>query len=302
MLNNKLPISVIILTYNEEKKVEDCLKSVCDFVEDIFVVDSFSRDKTLDIAKKYTKNIVQREFENYGKQRNWALENLPIKTKWVLNLDSDHRVTKELQNCLLNEFAKTSVNDYDGFLISRKTIFMNKWIKHGDHYPVYQPILFKKGYGRCEEHRYNQHLYVNGRVKKISGDIEDIVSDDLSSFIHRHNKWASSDALDLFLGQDQIATKSGVRQDLFGNAMERRRYFRGLYLKLPLFLRPFIYFIYRYFLRLGFLDGIEGLIFHTLQCFWYQFLVDAKIYEYKKKLKDKNGLKEDKENVKATIG
>ncbi|MBI2996198.1 MAG: glycosyltransferase family 2 protein [Candidatus Melainabacteria bacterium] len=277
----KLPISVIVLTFNEEKNIEACLKSVKDFVEEIFVVDSFSTDKTLGIVKKYTNNIFQHEFKNYGKQRNWALKNLPIKTRWVLNLDADHRCTNELKKEVAKLFASNEVNNWDGFLISRKTIFMGKWIKHGGHYPVYQPILFKLSHGSCEEHRYNQHLYVKGKVKKIKGDIEDIVSDDLASFTFRHNRWSTDDAIDQLLGEDQVNSKTGVKQNLFGNPMERRRFFRSIYMHMPLLVKPFIYFFYRYFIKLGFLDGKEGIIFHTLQGFWYQFLVDAKIYEQK---------------------
>ena len=100
----KFPISAVILTYNEEKNIEDCLKSVCGFIEDIFVVDSYSVDKTLEIVKKYTNNIVQHEFENYGKQRNWALNNLPITTEWILNLNSDQRFTEDLKKELTEIF------------------------------------------------------------------------------------------------------------------------------------------------------------------------------------------------------
>ena len=278
----RLPVSAIVLTYNDENIIEDCLKSAYGFVEDIFVVDSFSSDKTLEIVKKYTDKIYQHEFENYGRQRNWALKSLPFKTEWVLNLDSDHRITDLLKNEMSGIFSKNKHLNTDGFLITRKTIFMGKWIKHGASYPVYQPVLFKLGAGYCEEARYNQHLVVNGSVKKMSGDIEDVVTCSLSVFIQRHNRWSTDDAIDQILKEDQVNARYGAEQNLFGNPMEKRRYFRGLYMKLPLLVRPFVYFFYRYFIRFGFLDGLEGLIFHTLQGFWYQFLVDAKMYEIKK--------------------
>lgn len=278
MLNNKLPISAVILTYNEERKIEDCLKSISDLVEDVFVVDSFSTDKTLEIAKKYTNNIFQHEFENYGKQRNWALKTLPINSKWVLNLNSDQRIEENLKIELIKRFASNDLYA-DGYLITRKTIFLNKWIKHGGHYPVYDAVLFKSGCGFCEESRYDQVFTINGKVDVMSGDIEDIVTDSLSNFIFRHNKWSTYEAIDQVLENDQISRKLGVKQNLFGNPMERRRYFKAIYMKLPLFVRPIIYFIYRFFLKFGFLDGKEGLIFHFLQGFWFRFLVDAKIYE-----------------------
>ena len=284
----KLPISAIVLTYNEEKNIESCLKSIYNWTEEIFIVDSYSNDKTLEIAKRYTDKIFQHEFENYGKQRNWALNNLSINTKWILNLDADHRVTESLQNELVKMFSSKEDLNYNGFLIPRKTVFMRKWIKYGGHYPVYHAILFRKGFGVCEETLYDQHFIVDGKVIQIKGDIEDIITDSLSNFTLRHNKWSSFQAIDEVLGQKQIPINSRVKQNIVGNPMEKRRALKGLYIKSPLFIRSFLYFIYRYIFKFGFLDGKEGLIFHFLQGFWFRFLVDAKIYEIYEEQKYKN--------------
>ena len=283
----KLPISAVILTYNEEKNIENCLKSIGDFIEEIFIVDSFSTDKTLDIVKQYTDKIFQHEFENYGKQRNWALKALPVKTEWVLNLNSDQRLTEDLKEELTRIFCKNQYLDCDGFLFARKTIFMGRWIKYGGHYPVYDAILFRHGLGICEESRYDQVFTVNGKIKKICGDVEDIVTDSLVNFTGRHNRWSSLEAIDQVLGEDQISRKEGVKQNFFGNPMEKRRFLKASYMHLPLFIRSFTYLFYRYFLKLGFLDGVEGLIFHFLQGFWFRFLVDAKIHEIKKQINKK---------------
>src|SRR3990167_9149717 len=131
----QLPLTVIILTFNEEKNFESCLESVYDWAKEIFIVDSFSTDKTLEIAKKYTDKIYQHPFEDYSKQRNWALNNLLIKTEWVFNLDADIRVSEELQKELVKIFSNNEEKNYNGFLITRKTIFLGRWIKHGGHYP-----------------------------------------------------------------------------------------------------------------------------------------------------------------------
>ena len=183
-----LPISVIILTYNEEKNIESCLQSVHNLFKDVFIVDSFSEDRTLEICKCYTDKIYKHEFENYGKQRNWALANLPIKTNWVFHLNSDQRITEKLKKELLSIFSETR-NMSDGFLIPRKTIFMGKWIKHGGHYPVYDAILFKLASGIYEESRYDQLCQIKGKVEILSGEVEDIVTSSLSGFTLRHNKW-----------------------------------------------------------------------------------------------------------------
>jgi len=277
----KLPISVIILTFNEEKNIEACLESVYGWVEEIFIVDSFSTDKTLEMARKYTDKIYQHRFENYSKQRNWAFKNLPLKTEWILNLDADHKKKEKLKKEIIEVFLNPIDESLKGFLVTRKTIFMGRWIKYGGHYPVYHVALFKKNFGKCEERLYDQHFMVNGELKKLRGAIFVVISDSLTKFVERHNKWAISEAVEQLLGRG-----GEIKQDIIGNPMESRRAMRNFYGRLPLFFRAFAYFIYRYFFRLGFLDGKEGLVFHFLQGFWYRFLVDAKIYEIEKRAKE----------------
>jgi len=277
---NKLPISVVILTFNEEKNIEECLKSVHDWADEIFVVDSYSTDKTLEIAKKYTDKIYQHPFVDYAKQRNWAFANLPIKNEWILNLDADHRIDESLKKMIIKIFSQPIDKNLNGFLITRKTIFMDKWIKFGGHYPVYHAVLFRKGFGKCEERLYDQHFVVNGKLEILKGDIVDVISDSLNKFIERHNKWATLEAIEHISGKG-----GGIKANWVASKISQRRAMRNFYYKFPLFLRAYLYFIYRYFFKLGFLDGKEGLIFHFLQGFWYRFLVDAKIYEIEKRAK-----------------
>lgn len=275
-LNKK--ISIIILTYNEQKNVGNCLRSISDLTGEIFIVDSGSTDNTLNVCKQYTDKIYTNKFENYSNQRNWALDNLPINTDWVLNLDADHRISEVLRNNLLNIFSRPIPDEVSGFLISRRTVFMGRWIKHGGHYPAYHCVLFKKGSGRCEDRKYDQHFVVDGNIQKLEGDIIDIVTESLYTFTQRHNNWSDAE-VQQFLSDN---SNSEIAPNVFGNPIERKRYLRSVYNNFPLFVRPFMYFIYRYFLRLGFLDGKEGLIFHFLQGFWFRFLIDAKLFEYLK--------------------
>jgi glycosyltransferase involved in cell wall biosynthesis len=273
----KLPISIIILTFNEEKNIEACLKTLVGFAEEIFIVDSYSTDKTLEIAKKYTDKISQHPFENYSKQRNWAFENLPIKTEWIFNMDADHRLTPGIISELEGIFSKPIDKNINSFLASRQTMFMERWIKHGGHYPVYHAMLFRKGKGRCENRFYDQHFVVEGNHLKLKNNVIDIISDSLNKFTRTHLRWSVLEAVEQLAGG-----YSEIKPKMFGNPIEHRRFLREFYNSLPIFVRPVIYFIYRYFIRLGFLDGKEGLIFHFLQCFWYRFLIDAMIYEIKK--------------------
>lgn len=274
----KLPITAIILTYNEEYMIRGCLESLKPLAIEIIVVDSGSTDATLAIAKEYTDHIYLHQFENYGKQRNWALEHLPIKTEWVLNLDADHRITTKLVQEIWKAFSTPVSLGVDGFLTSRKTIFLGKWIRFGGHYPTYHCVLFRLGKGKCEEKLYDQHFIVDGRTLKLKGDVIDNLTENISSFIDRHNRWAALEADDQFFRLSRTNTHL-IKGSIRGNSIQIRRYFKSLYERFPLFVRPTIYFVVRYFFRLGFLDGGRGLIFHILQGFWFRFLVDSKIYE-----------------------
>lgn len=281
MLNNAL--SIIILTFNEEKNIEACLQSIIGLKCPIFLVDSGSTDDTLTIASKYDVQVYHHPFENYGAQRNWALDNLPIETPWILNMDADHRMTAELSIELEDIFSQSVLDNTQGFLISRRTVFMGKWIKYGGHYPTYHAILFRKGFGVCEDKLYDQHFVVNGHCETLKSDMIDTLTDSLQSFTTRHNRWSTLEAEDQFYGYAKKHKAELVQANVRGNALQRRRYAKSVYEMFPLFVRPFIYFFIRYFIKLGFLDGKKGLIFHFLQGFWFRFLVDAKIYELMKK-------------------
>lgn len=213
-----LPITAIILTINEEINIFDCLESKKDLCYQIIVVDSGSTDKTLEIVKQSTDKIFSHTFENYSKQRNWALENLTITNNWILNFDTDHRVTPELKEELRNLFGKGISNDVNGFLIIHRTIFMDRLIKHGGHYPAYHTNMFRKGFGKCEEKLYDQHYLVTGNQVTLKGDIKDIISDSLTNFTTRHNKWSSLEA-EYQLSKNK--EKQVIKADLSGYAIER---------------------------------------------------------------------------------
>lgn len=281
-MNNNL--TAIVLTFNEEKNIEECLQSLQPLNADIFILDSGSTDRTLEICRRFTSNIFDHPFTNYGAQRNWALQNLPFNTEWVINVDADHRVTEGLAQELNDILSKPVAEDINGFLVSRRTMFMNKWIKHGGHYPTYHAIIFRKGFGSCEDKLYDQHFKIEGKTVILKNDIIDIITDSLNTFTARHNKWSDLEAQHQFFKQDE-EKQNNISGSLTGNPIQKRRYIKSVYEKFPLFVRPFIYYFIRYFIRLGFLDGKEGLIFHFLQGFWFRFLVDAKIYELRKQQK-----------------
>ncbi|MGC2321000.1 MAG: glycosyltransferase family 2 protein [Terriglobales bacterium] len=272
-------VSVIVLAYNEEANLPACLASLEHLDCEVLVVDSGSTDATCSIARQVGAAVFEHPFETYGAQRNWAQQHLPLAADWVLHLDSDERLTPELvaeiNGILLNPPA-----DVDGFLFRKRTLFMGRWIRHGGHYPAYHLRLFRKDRGACEERLYDQHYVVSGRVQKLQHDYIDVLTSDLSVWSTRHVRWAELEAREIVEGCDP---EGRVEASFLGNPIERRRWLReGFYWRLPLFLRAFLYWFYRYFVRLGFLDGKEGMIFHFLQGFWFRFLIDAKLYESRK--------------------
>lgn len=300
----KLPISAIILTYNEELNLDRCLKSIKDWVSEIFIVDSYSTDGTAQIVKRYGAKIVEHSFENQAQQFNWALDNLDIKSNWILRLDADEYLTEELKKEITEIFENLRMSDVlnidgdnlgtsdvqkssdvkkleiNGFYIKRRVYFMGRWIKHGGYYPTWILRLFRKGRARSEEREMDEHIILlEGRAGYLKNDFIDNNKKDLTFWVDKHNRFSSREV-------KEILKESKTTQGLEGPVV-LRRLAKERYYKLPIFLRAFVYFLNRYFLRLGFLDGKEGLIFHFLQGFWYRFLIDAKIYEITTKTKTK---------------
>ena len=274
-------LTVIIITYQEESNIRDCIESVKGVTKNIYVVDSNSSDATQTILGEMDIEFTEHEFITYAQKRNWAQKNNPFKTEWVMHLDADERFTPELSSWLTHEFPEEK-KKYDGFLFSRKTIFLNRWIKYGGQYPNYHCRLFKKNLGHCENKDYDQHFVItSNQITWVpKADILNNVVRDIDDLIISHNRWATKEAGEILSNHGRSVGE--VEAKFLGNPIQRRRWLKhSIFEKLPLFIRSFVYFGYRYFLRLGFLDGKEGLIFFVLQTFWFRFLVDAKVFETK---------------------
>ncbi len=278
-------LSVVILTYNEELNLPTCLESVAGWAEEIFVVDSGSTDRTVEIAEWYGVRVVTHPFENHAKQWNWALRHLPFTYAWALCLDADHRVTPELRDeiCELFEVDSEGVRkrrrleEADGFYIKRQQIFRGKWVKHGGYYPKYLLKLVRHEQAWSDENELlDFRLYVKGEIATLHYDlVEDNQKEfDISFWIAKHNRFAQLQAQEELLRQrDGIAWN--IRPSLFGTPDQRILWLKSFWYQLPLYVRPCLYFFYRYILRLGFLDGKQGFLFHFLQGFWYRLLVDV---------------------------
>ena len=261
---NKADITAIVLTLNEEKNLAACLTSIQDLCTSIIVVDSGSTDQTKQIAEEFSANFHVHEFETHAKQFNWALSNLSIRTKWILRIDADERLTPKLSQEIQDALQSPLPENLNGFVIRFKIIFMNRFLRHGGVYPFRKLLLFKYGQAFSQDKAMDEHIELsNGFSREFKQDGYHYDYKSLDYFVKKHTWYASKEMREYELSKHS-------------QRLGRKRKF---YYLLPPFYRAFFYFVYRYYIRLGFLDGPEGKIFHTLQAYWYRFLVDALIYE-----------------------
>jgi len=278
-------VTVVVLTLNEEKNLGACLESVVGWAQEIFIVDSHSTDATHEIAASYGAQIVARKFETHAKQWNWALQTLPISSEWVLGLDADQCVTPELAAEIACWVGRPQSAGIAGCYLNRRQVFRGRWIRHGGYYPKYLLKLFRRGQAQVNEgDRVDHHFTVNGPVAKLRFDIiEDNRNEaDLTAWIEKHNRYALLQAMQ----EQEQRSRRAARSAIFGSPDERTIWLKRTWSRLPLYVRPALLFSYRYFIRLGFLDGKQGFIFHFLQSFWYRLLVDIRLDELRAKATD----------------
>jgi glycosyltransferase involved in cell wall biosynthesis len=284
-------ISVIILTFNEEKHIERCIKSLLAFTDKIFIVDSGSTDNTVKIAESLGAKVAVNQWINYATQFNFGIEHNPFKTHWLMRMDADEYVMPEL-GAEINQKLNALPANVGGMYIKRRVVFFDKWIKYGSYYPTWLLRIWRSPHGICEESWMDEHIKIfEGKTIQLENDITDHNLNNLTWWTQKHNLYAIREVIDLLNIKYNFRDFEAVEPKLFGTQEQRKRYLKVKYASLPLYTRPFIYFFYRYFIRLGFLDGKQGLMWHFLQGFWYRFLVDAKVYEvYHRAGKDKNAI------------
>jgi glycosyltransferase involved in cell wall biosynthesis len=272
-----MTLSVVILSRDSEATIGATLASAARVSDDIHVVDSGSTDTTLAIVNSASAQLYHHEFQDYGKQRNFAIETLPMRHPWELHLDADERLSEPLIAAILKLKEGGFAGPEVGYFIPRLMMFLGHPIRHGGMYPIWHMRLFKRGHGRCEDRRYDQHFYVDGPTGRLPHPMIDDIRMPLSEWTTRHNRWADAEAEELLAGTSGPGVI--VPKLTGGTPVQQKRALRAGYNGAPRFLRAFLLFFYRYVLRLGFLDGRPGLIFFVLQTFWFRFLIDAKLYE-----------------------
>lgn len=278
-------ITVIILAYNEKLHIRRAIKSVRSIAQNVVVIDSYSTDETVSIAQEAGAEVIQHAFVSQSAQFNWALDTLDIRTGWVLRLDADEVIEPDLAAEIADKLPKLPV-DVVGVNFDRKHIFMGKWVRHGARYPLRMLRLWRTGKGRVEDRWMDEHVHVwGGRTITFKGGFEDRNENDLSFFTAKHNGYATREAIDVLIDRHHLLPNEQRTLHVTSGQTKTKRWIKeNIYNRLPLWAGPSAYFLYRYVIRLGFLDGREGAIYHLLQGFWYRYLVACKIYEFETKL------------------
>ena len=268
-------ITAIILTLNEEKNIEECILSIRSVVTRIVVVDSFSTDRTVEIAKELGAEVLQNKWVNYSTQFVYALENADIQTKWVLRIDADERLTDKSAAELEKLIKQHSDDDVNGIIVRFEVSFMGKSLRHGGIYPIRVLRVFKAGKAHIEVRNMDEHMTLDeGKAIEMKNDCLHQDFKSLYEWVDKHNKYSDREVLDYF-NREESQSGSALSK---GARFKRFVKFK-VYYKLPMGMRAHLYYWYRYYFKLGFLDGKEGKIFAFLQAYWYRFLVDAKIHE-----------------------
>lgn len=283
-MSNKIPVSVLIPAKNEEANLPACLESL-QKADEIFVVDSQSEDKSIEICESYGAKVVQFNFNGrWPKKKNWSLENIEFRNEWVLIVDCDERITPELWQ----EIAYSIHNpEFTGYYLNRRVFFLGKWIRFGGKYPDWNLRLFKHKLGRYEnlntedirntgDNEVHEHVILSGKVGYLKNDMLHEDFKDLYHWLARHNRYSNWEArvyYNLLTGQGDNGT---IGASFFGDAVQRKRFLKKIWVRLPF--KPLLRFILFYILQGGFLDGKVGYIYGRLLS-QYEYQIGVKLFE-----------------------
>jgi len=275
-------ISVIILTYNEEIHIKKAINSIKKISNDLIIVDSYSKDKTIQIAKKYNARIFKNKFINQSKQFNWALKNIKIKNDWILRLDADEYLSKELVLEIKKKLPEINLNkEINGICLIRKQFFLRKLIRFGGRGKLIMLRLFRKNYGMCENRIMDEHIMIKkGKILKFKNFFYDDNLNNLENFKEKHKRYAKREARQYLIDQNN---KRKLNFKYNTRTMIKKFLITNVYYKIPYQISSMLYFLIRYIVLLGFLDGINGLKYHYVQGFWYRYLVGKNITKLKNK-------------------
>lgn len=289
----KLDVTTIILTYNEELHIRRCLENVSPFSNKVYVINSPSTDRTVEICNEFenVEVVVHKYPGNQAEQFNWALDNCQIDTEWILRMDADEYYLPELVEEMQQKVSSLP-KDVTGIEFKRRHIFMGKRVKHGI-YPVIMMRMYRTGCGRYADRLMDEHMVLNqGRSIVMDNDFCDHSLINVSDYCKKHLDYAQREAAVILAESYYLkaeSKQSGQFSDLkedesLGKQAEAKHKKKGGYNKLPLFWRSFAYFVCRYICKGGFMDGKKGFVFAFIQGWWFRMMVDVKILEARKGL------------------
>ncbi len=282
--NKKIPVSVLIPAKNEELNLPACLESVKQ-ADEIFVVDSQSSDRSIELAEFHGAKVVQFHFKGgWPKKKNWSLENLPFRNEWVLIVDCDERITPELWAEIAHAIEE---NKYDGYYLNRRVFFLGKWIRFGGKYPDWNLRLFKHERGRYEnlhtedipntgDNEVHEHVVLPGKVGYLKNDMLHIDYRDVYHWLERHNRYSNWEARVYYNILNDRDDRGTIGANLLGDSVQRKRFLKKIWVRLPF--KPTLRFILSYLIRLGFLDGVAGYIYARLLS-QYEYQIGIKLHE-----------------------
>lgn len=290
----KASLAVVMLSYNEAIHLPRCLDKIEGFAEQIFLVDSGSTDGTVEIARSRGVHVLHHPFQNYARQFQWGLDHAPITSDWVMRLDPDEIIEADLAEEIVRELPRLPAS-VSGVVLNRKTIFQGKFLRYGGRYPLLLLRIWRRGKAHIEDRWMDEHMLITeGGSVRFRGGFADHNLNDLTFFTEKHNHYASREALDV-LNQRMglFAATADARSATTARQAKWKRFLKeSVYNRLPFEVSASLFFLYRYVIQLGFLDGRRGLIYHVLQGFWYRFLVGAKLRELEQAAKRAQGPEE----------
>lgn len=271
-----MSISVVILTYNEVLHIERCIGSVRRVSDKIYVVDSYSTDGTQEIARRLGATVVEHDYVNQAQQMQWAIDNLGLDTEWVMRMDADEYLTDKLVDEIMTVLPELS-EDVTGVYLPLDVIFQGKNVKHGRLHAPKIMRIWRRGKAYMEQRWMDERMVLTeGTAIVFKGRFVDHNLNSLAWWTQKHNNYSNRE-----LAVEAMRMYGIGRDD---EALKGRNQKKGMYYRLPAFFRAGVYFSVRYFLLGGFIDGKAGLIWATLQAYWYRFLIDAKMSEMKRAL------------------
>ncbi|MEQ1770190.1 MAG: glycosyltransferase family 2 protein [Devosia sp.] len=278
-------IAVIILTFNEELHIARAIASVKSFATTIHVVDSNSTDRTIEIARSLGAETRTHPFINQADQFQWAVETLPAGADWVLRLDADEVIEPDLAAEIAARL-RTLPADVTGVNFDRKHIFMGRWIRHGGRYPLTLLRLYRSGKAHIEPRWMDEHIVLDeGLAITFAGGFRDENLNDRAWFIAKHRAYATREAVAV-TGERHGLFPSRPTGRVGSEQLSRKRSLKSIYNRLPYPIASTLYFLLRYFVQLGFLDGWAGLNYHFLQGYWYRWIAGAKTAELEAAIAD----------------